>query len=299
MATTGIASRAYDPAMPRSRPVDGFSLAYDRTGDGPPVVLLHGWPGDRRDYAALVPLLLSKADVTVPDLRGFGESDKHAEPPEAAYSAQAQVRGVLALMDELGLESAVLVGYDFGSVIAQSLARAAPERVRALVVAPPLPGVGRRVLDPVTFEEFWYQALHRLELGKALVDGNPDAVRAYLRHFWSHWSGPSFAPSEAALDGLVEAYSPPGAFTASIAWYRAGRGIAAWLSERDPDPAERTHVATSVLWPEHDPLFPFAWSDRLDAFFSDVVLEPLPGVGHFVPLEAPEALAAAIGRRLG
>ena len=54
-----------------------------------------------------------------------------------------------------------------------------------------------------------------------------------------------------------------------------------------------------MLWPEHDPLFPRAWSDRLDEWFSDVTLHPLDGVGHFVPVEAPEAFADAIRQRLG
>ena len=67
--------------MPVSTPIDGFSLAYERAGSGPPVVLLHGWPGMRTDYRALVPLLSGEADVVVPDLRGFGESDKHAVDP--------------------------------------------------------------------------------------------------------------------------------------------------------------------------------------------------------------------------
>jgi pimeloyl-ACP methyl ester carboxylesterase len=53
-----------------------------------------------------------------------------------------------------------------------------------------------------------------------------------------------------------------------------------------------------VLWPDHDPLFPRSWSDRLGLFFSDVEVRPLDGVGHFVPLEAPDAFAAAIAERL-
>ena len=88
--------------MARSAPVDGFALAYDRHGAGEPVVLLHGWPGDRTDYDALVPLLETFADVVAPDLRGFGASDKHREPPSEAYSAAAQARSVLGLIDELG-----------------------------------------------------------------------------------------------------------------------------------------------------------------------------------------------------
>ena len=62
--------------MPRSSPVDGFQLAYDRSGTGDAVVLLHGWPGDRMDYRDVTPLL-NDCTVVVPDLRGFGESDKH------------------------------------------------------------------------------------------------------------------------------------------------------------------------------------------------------------------------------
>jgi pimeloyl-ACP methyl ester carboxylesterase len=66
------------------------------------------------------------------------------------------------------------------------------------------------------------------------------------------------------------------------------------LAERAPAPEDRTTVPTRVLWPAHDPLFPAAWADRLDEFFTDVTTTPLPDSGHFVPLEAPEALAAAI-----
>ena len=58
-------------------------------------------------------------------------------------------------------------------------------------------------------------------------------------------------------------------------------------------------MPTTVLWPEHDPLFPVAWSDRLDEFFADVDVQVLAGVGHFVPLQAPDAVADAIRRRLG
>ena len=134
--------------MPRSAPVDGFSLAYDRTGDGPPVVLLHGWPGGRGDYRLVEPLLADVADVVVPDLRGFGESDRHSVAPDEGYSADAQARSVTGLLDELGLGPVVLAGYDIGSRIAQTVARQSPERVRALVVTPPMPGAGRRLLEP-------------------------------------------------------------------------------------------------------------------------------------------------------
>ncbi|HYB28273.1 MAG TPA: alpha/beta hydrolase [Solirubrobacteraceae bacterium] len=211
------------------------------------------------------------------------------------YSADAQARSVARLIDELGLGPAVIAGYDVGSRVAQAVARAFPDRVRALVLSPPLPGAGDRVLTPKAQREFWYQAFHQLSLVEEIIDGRPQAVRAYLAHFWSHWSGPSFDQDGAELDRLAGLYGAPGAFTASIAWYRAGSGtVATSLRELASSPPEQIAAPSSVLWPEHDPLFPRDWGDRLGDFFADVTLTSLPGVGHFVPREAPRELAGAV-----
>jgi pimeloyl-ACP methyl ester carboxylesterase len=286
--------------MPRSRPVDDFALEYDRAGSGPPVVLLHGWPGSRGDQREVAARLQDHADVVVPDLRGFGGSDRHDRPPSEAYSADAQADSVCALLEELELERPVLSGYDVGSRVAQTVARRIPDDVRALVVSPPLPGVGQRVLEPDAQREFWYQPFHRLPLAEKLIDGDERAVRTYLEHFWRHWGGSGLTIDPARFDALVADYARPGAFTASIAWYRSGAGtVARSLTERPPAPLDRLAVPTTVLWPEHDPLFPVAWSDRLDEFFADVDVQVLEGVGHFVPMQAPDAVADAIRRRLG
>ena len=281
--------------MRQETAIDGFRLAYDRSGSGPAALLLHGWPGDRTDYREVVPLVSAAADVIVPDLRGFGESDKHQAEPGVQYNAAAQARSVIGLIEELALGRPVLAGYDIGSRIAQAIGRDRPDLVRALIIAPPLPGIGDRILAPRPQREFWYQAFHNLELSTQLVDGKPDAVRAYLRHFWSHWSGPDYEPAADHLDHLVSVYAAPGAFAASIAWYRAGAGaVAASLAERAPEPAARIAVPTTVLWPQHDPLFPREWSDRIGEFFAAAELAWLDGAGHFSPLEAPDSFAAAI-----
>jgi len=281
--------------MRQDTAIDGFRLAYERAGAGPAVLLLHGWPGDRTDYRAVAPLVSEAADVIVPDLRGFGESDKHEAEPARQYNAAAQARSVAGLIEELTLGQVVLAGYDIGSRIAQAIARDRPDLVRALVIAPPLPGIGDRILAPQAQREFWYQAFHNLELSTKLIDGQPDAVREYLRHFWSHWSGPGYEPDGEHLDHLVSVYGPPGAFAASIAWYRAGAGsVTASLAERPPAPGMRIAVPATVLWPEHDPLFPRAWSDRIGEFFADARLTWLDGAGHFSPLEAPAEFAAAV-----
>ncbi|WP_041303994.1 alpha/beta fold hydrolase [Mycolicibacterium rhodesiae] len=281
----------------RSAPVDGFRLAYDRFGatGAPPVVLLHGWPGNRHDYRHVAPLLTGAADVVVPDLRGFGGSDKHAVAVRHFYSATAQAGSVIGLIRELGLSQVVLAGYDVGSRVAQSIARMEPELVSALVLSPPLPGAGDRVLTARAQSEFWYQAFHQLPLAAQLIDGNPDVVREYLRHFWVHWSAPNFTVLEDDLDRLVADYALPGAFTASIAWHRAGAGmIAQSLSELPPDRAIKINVPTDVLWPQHDPLFPRDWSDRLNSYFTDVALHFALDAGHFTPLECPDQFAELI-----
>lgn len=282
-----------------TRAVDGFRLAYDRNGSGPAVVLLHGWPGDRTDFHAVGPLLADRADVVVPDLRGFGESDKHEAPPADAYSAAAQARGVAGLVEQLDLDHPVLAGYDVGSRVAQVLAAARPDLVGALVVTPPVPGIGDRVLSPTAQREFWYQNFHQLDLAVDLLDGRAGAVRRYLRHFWSHWSGPEFTLTDERLDHLTRRYAAPGAFTASISWYRAGAGtLARALTETAPRPENRLPIPTTILWPGSDPLFPTDWADRVDEFFAAATVRVLDGVGHYVPLEAPQQFAGAVTSRL-
>jgi pimeloyl-ACP methyl ester carboxylesterase len=256
------------------------------------VVLLHGWPGSRRDYEDVVPLLADAADVVVPDLRGFGESDRH-DGPLAAYSADGQAASVLGLIDELGLEQPIVVGYDVGSRIAQAIARTRPDLLRALVLSPPLPGVGDRVLTADAQREFWYQPFHRLALADELIDGRPDAVRSYLRHFWEHWSAPGWSPGPARFDALVDLYARPGAFASSIAPYRAGAGTVAQAQAERP-PQQPLATPTTVLWPAHDPLFPVEWSDRVSEFFAHADVRVLPDAGHFTPLEAPNEIAAAV-----
>ena len=126
-------------------PVDGVRLAYDDVGDGPPVVLLHGFASDRRLnwrrtgwYDAL-----AEADrrVIAPDLRGHGESEKPHDVE--AYGHERFAADVVALLDHLGVERADVVGYSMGGRLAVQLLLDAPERVGSAVLG----GVGRALLD--------------------------------------------------------------------------------------------------------------------------------------------------------
>ena len=212
----------------------------------------------------------------------------HPEP-----SAETIAERVAAVIGE----PAVVGGYDVGSRVAQALARARPELVRALVLAPPLPGVGERVLSADAHREFWYQAFHRLELAEQLdrrqAGRGPRLPAALL--------GPLVRPGVRAAGGSPRAARRP--LRRARRLHGVDRLVPLRLGRRGQEPGrdrarERIAAPTHVLWPEHEPLFPRAWGDRLDEFFADVVVTDLPGAGHFSPLEAPEAWAEAIRAHL-
>ena len=151
----------------------------------------------------------------------------------------------------------------------------------------------------IAVKEFWYTTFNQQKLSEELTDGKPKAGRAYLRHFWNHWSGPQYLVDDKRLDHLTDSYSKPGAFTASLMWYRSsGNPVTAYAQELVPARSNRLSTPTSILWQENDAIFPVEWSDRLDDFFSNYTLERLPNVGHFTPLEATDRFALAIKGRL-
>ncbi|WP_285349516.1 alpha/beta hydrolase [Pseudomonas sp. ME-P-057] len=281
--------------MNRSSPYEGFELAYQRVGTGRPVVLIHGWPGDHTDYDLLIPMIKVHADVIAVDLRGFGCSDKHSVDPESAYSGKAQARAVIALMEELGLQDAIICGYDVGSCVARNIASMRADLVSSMVLSPPLPGAGHRLLELAKASEFWYAAFNKLGIFSRLVDGNMDAAKAYLTHFWSHWSGPAYQFDEGRLAHLTDVYSAPGSFEASCAFYKTSDNpLTASAAELLPERDDRLTTPTIVLWPENDPIFPADWSDRLAEFFVRYRLVVMPMIGHFSPVEGAPYFARAI-----
>src|SRR5207247_163529 len=151
------------------------------------------------------------ADVIVPDLRGFGESDKHPAEPGRQYNAAAQARSIAGLIGELGLGPVVLAGYDIGSRIAQAVARGRPDLVRALVIAPPLPekaaAPGDRVAVPTTVLWPEYDPLFPREWSDRIGEFFADA-----RLTWLDGAG-HFSPLEA-----------PGEFAAAVV-AAAGTGL--------------------------------------------------------------------------
>ena len=112
--------------------VNGVGIEYEVTGDGPPVVLLHGFPDSGRLWRHQVPALAGAGfKVIVPDMRGYGRSDKPAEVD--AYTMDKLVGDVCAVIGAVGVEQAHVVGHDWGAGVAWATALRAAERVDHLV----------------------------------------------------------------------------------------------------------------------------------------------------------------------
>ncbi len=286
---------AWGHAMAQDR--DGLDLQYVRRGHGSPtVLLLHGWPGFWYDWRRVLPRLAQLTSVIAMDLRGFGASAKPDWPPRSAYSAEAQARNVLVLLDQLQLEKVLLVGYDVGSRVAQTVAQMEPSRVRGLALSAPVyPGFGTRPLEPAAQQERWYQHFHTIAQADRLIGHDRETVRLYLSYFYEHWVGNKQALRVQEFEAIVETYTQPGAVRGSIAWYRAGGGSGQVALSYPQSQLALVRQPTAVVWGEADPILPSSWADRLEDYFPHLVgVQLLAGIGHFVPFEAPDAFVEAI-----
>ena len=259
-------------------------------------MLLHGWPGFWYDWRRVLPHLAEEVDAVALDFRGFGGSDRPDLPPEEFATEGHYAADVLALLDHLEVEHCIIVGHDIGAVVAQAVARQRPERVSALVLGnPSYPGVGERRYEASAQSEMWYQHLHVLAWSHRLIGQNRATVELYLSHFYDHWVGRKESVRPEEFQAIVETFARPGAIEASLGWYRARAAERASRGSTYANTPVKITCPAIVLWGELDPVFPPEWSDRLDEFFPNLVsLRRLPGVGHFVPFEAPEEMLKAI-----
>jgi pimeloyl-ACP methyl ester carboxylesterase len=275
----------------------GVKIHFIRKGQGTPVLLLHGWPGFWYDWRHIIGALAESADVIAPDFRGFGDSDKPDISPVEGYTPEHLAKDVIALLDELGKKQAIVVAHDIGATIAQFLAKNYPEYVKALVLLnPPYNGIGTRRFDPSIQGAFWYQHFHNLDWAGDLIGYNEETVKLYLTHFYQAWTGNKAALRENELAAIINAYGRDDAMKKSIYYYKARAQAKKPTAKQST--AEKINQPTTVLWGKEDPVILADWSDRLGEFFEDYTLKILPGIGHFVPFEAPEDVVTAIKRHL-
>jgi pimeloyl-ACP methyl ester carboxylesterase len=262
-----------------------------REGSGPPLFLIHGWPGFYYEWHLNIKPLAQRFDVVVPDMRGYGHSDKPDLPPEEGYTDEVMAEDLRALVRHLGFDKVSIVSHDFGSVWTQRLVRTHPELVDRLVFFQPVyPGIGARLFGPDRMGEIWYLMFHQLPWAEELVGSSRRATEIYLRHFLSHWSYDKSAWTDDEVEQFVKAFSQPGALRGGFNCYRAvfraaGRGLGGSPVIAAP---------TLVLWAENDPIFPIAWTDKLSHFFSNLTLRRVPQCGHWVQREKPELVNQAI-----
>ena len=268
-------------------------MHYVAAGQGAGLVLLHGWPGFWFDYRHVLAPAAALGRVVAPDFFGFGDSSALPGDPVDAADEDAFAEDVRELIESLDLSPVVLVGHDIGSAVAPAVARRAPDLVRGLVLLNPThPYIGDKRHTPSAQREAWYQHFHLLPLAERLLDGDRHSIRLYLAHFYEHWAGHTrIAPKE--LELVVDVYSRPGAFTSSIAWYRARAARRGRL-----DPPAVVEVPTIALWGDRDPMRPLEHREGFEHTFPRAESRVLAGVGHFVPAEAPADVVDAIAALL-
>lgn len=288
--------RPEDPEWGHARGprIGEMRLHYVRRGGGEPVVLLHGWPGFWYDWRHVIVPLAEEGDVIALHFRGFGDSDKPEGDPKDLYTQDHLTADVLAMLDHLGIQRFVVVGHDTGAVIAQVLARRAPERVSALVLFnPPHSAIGDKPQEPASQREAWYSHFHALPWSHELVGFSRSTTEMYLRHFYDRWVGNKHSVRPKEFEAIVDTFARPNAIRASFGWYRA-------QYEEETHPARSTRqdspidIPTVVRWGELDPIKPPAWAEGIEQTFPNLDFRFVPGAGHFVPFEAPEETVAAI-----
>lgn len=258
----------------------GVGIEYEVTGEGRPVILLHGFPDSGRVWRHQVPALVQAGfQVIVPDLRGYGRSDKPAEVE--AYRRELLVGDVLAVLTDAGAERAHVVGHDWGAGLAWATALMAPGRVDHLVaMSVGHPGAYSST-DFAQHEKSWYMLLFQFP-GVAEKWMSADDW-ANLRAWAVHPDG----------DAVVTELAENGSLTPALNYYRANIPPSSLLRSRSRVPPVR--APTMGVWSSGDRFLlepQIAQSgDHVDAPWR---YERLDGPGHWMQLEAPDAVNALL-----
>jgi pimeloyl-ACP methyl ester carboxylesterase len=260
-------------------------LAVLDEGEGRPVLLLHGFPDSSHLWRNQIPALVGAGfRVVAPDLRGFGESEKTQEVE--AYALRNLLGDVVAVLDELGIERAHVVGHDWGAGLAWVTAGFAPERVDRLVVM----SVGHpnafRTQTVEQREKSWYMLLFQFEIAEDLLQRDDwKLAREWIR-------------GHGDVELYLENLSRPGALTAALNWYRANTHPRRELGERIAFPA----IAAPTMG---------IWSSGDDYLLEDPMLrsaeyvtggwryERIEGASHWLQLDEPERVNALLLDFLG
>jgi len=262
------------PEKRRAR-VSGGELAYVEAGEGPAVVLLHGFPASSFLWRGFVNLLEPWFRVIAPDLLGFGDSDK---PDGAALDIVSQTRYVRELLEGLRVDRLAAIGHSHGGGIAQLLA---------------LDGAGVEALvlfDAIAFDAWPADALEELKRTPAELHGE-SLVRAVMRTGFDLAMGHRERLSEAELEEYCRPWMGD---EGSRAFFRALDSIdGVGLAGREEELA-RLECPAFLVWGEDDPFLAPAVAERLADTLPDAALALLPGCSHFVTEDAPDTVGPLV-----
>lgn len=267
--------------------------------NGRPVVLSHGFPYDVHAYAEVAPALAGAGfRVIVPYLRGFGPTRFRSETTMRSGQQAALGQDLIALLDALGLDRAILAGYDWGGLASCVAAALWPERVAGLVSL-----AGYDVIDvarqrspfaPDLEHVMWYQHLFQTERGRACLERHR---RELCRMLWRQWS-PSWRFDESTFERTARSFENPDFVDVVVHSYRFDFGLA----PGDPalEPLERRLAAkppitvpATTLDGAEDPQKPGGTADHAP-MFTGPHEHRVVAAGHNLPWEAPETFVDAI-----
>lgn len=280
-----------------------LDIAYTDTGpaDGPPVLLLHGWPDSARAWLGIAPQLNAAGWRTiVPELRGFGATRFLRDDTMRDGTGVALTQDAVDLADGLGIAHFDVIGHDWGARAAYMLAALFPERVRRIAaLALAFQPKGAFEL-PDTFAQarrFWYQWFMTLDDGPAAVRADP---KGFARIQWETWSPPGWF-DDAEFEATARAFDNPDWAEITLNGYRT-RWCTGDLTDPDYEPLRLRlrsidTIGTPTLMIQggadgcDDPRLSAGQQRHFTAGYQRLVLD---GVGHFPPREAPSAVAGAL-----
>jgi haloacetate dehalogenase len=260
-----------------------------------PLLLLHGFPQTHAIWHAVAERLRRRYTLVMPDLRGYGDSDKPTGPADhSAYSKRTMARDVRDLMRGLGHEQFFVCGHDRGGRVAHRLALDHPDAVRALLlldISPTLTMYERTTMEFALAYYHWFFLIQPAPLPERLIGADPIF---YLRAKIGGWgSGGTQLFDPRALAEYERCFDDPAAIHAMCEDYRAAATID--LEHDRADEARRIACPVRVLWGDrgvvHRLFTPV--SDWQLKSSGEVTGRPLP-TGHYIPEEAPDVLAEEI-----
>ena len=258
--------------------VNGVGIEYQVTGQGRPVVLLHGFPDSGRLWRHQVTALAEAGfQVIVPDLRGYGLSDKPSEVE--AYSLPLLAGDVMAVLADAGVERAHVVGHDWGAALAWAIASLAPGTVDHLaVLSVGHPSTFRRTLEQR--QKSWYMLLFQF----------PGVAERWLtENNWANMVGAGHPDA----DQVVADIEANGSLVPGLNWYRANVGPETWVGP--PVQLPPVQAPTMGIWSTGDfALTEVQMTDSAENVAGPWRYERLDGPGHWMQLDAPDKVNALL-----